>query len=547
MSGVLRKLRSTLGRPGIVLLICAALAGCGSSGSSDQGGTLTGTYNSFPDALDPGLAFSLEAGTALHDTYIPLLTYAPESGKAGTELIPGLAKALPKIDRGGRRFTLQLRPGLRYSDGRPVRASDFRFAVERLFRLNSPGSTFYTGIVGAERFAKTKRGGIAGIETDDASGRIVIELAEPSGTFNYVLGLPFAAPLPPDTPAEDQTAKPPPATGQYMITAVTPGRGWEYRRNPYWATDNGPAMPQLPDGHVERISFEIRTNPISQLEEVERGKVDWMKNPPPVDRYPEVKRQYEGTQFREEPTISTYYFWMNTQQPPFDDVRVRRAVNYAIDPAALERIYAGTLKRSQQVLPAQMPGYRKFELYPHDIARAKRLVAQANPSDREVTVWTNNLTPNDEAGEYYQQVLKEIGLDAKLKTVDAANYFTVISNASTPDLDTGWANWFLEYPHPSDYFRPQLDSASILPAGNTNWARFSDPAVDAKIAKLERQQLGPKQEAEYAALDREVMRQAPWAPFGALTLGTFVSDSVDLDELVISPIYGQDLTSFVLE
>jgi len=543
----LTKLRSSAGRLGMVLLVCAVLSGCGSGDDPGEGGTLRGTYNSFPDALDPSLAFSLEAATALHDTYIPLLTYAPESGAAGTELIPGLAKSLPKIDRGGRRYTLRLRPGLKYSDGRPVRASDFRFAIERLFRLNSLGSTFYTGIVGAERFARTKKGDIAGIEADDGSGRIVIHLTEPSGTFSFVLALPFSALLPPDTPLEDQTASPPPATGQYMITAVQPGRGWEYRRNPYWASDNGPAMPRLPDGHVDRISFEVRTNPITQLEEVERGKVDWMKNPPPVDRYPEVKRRFEGTQFREEPTISTYYFWMNTQEPPFDDVRVRRAVNYAIDPAALERIYAGTLKRTQQVLPSQMPGYRQFELYPHDLARAKRLVERADPDDRDVTIWTNNLTPNDEAGEYYQQVLEEIGLDANLKTIDAANYFTVIGNASTPDLDTGWANWFLDFPHPSDYFAPQLSSESIAPVGNTNWARFGDLRLDAKIAELERQQLGPRQEAEYAALDREVMEQAPWAPFGTLTLGTFVADSVNLDELVVSPIYGQDLTSFELE
>jgi peptide/nickel transport system substrate-binding protein len=531
----------------MVLLIGATLAGCGSGDGSSAGGELRGTYSSFPDSLDPSLAFSLEAATALHDTYIPLLTYAPASGKAGTELIPGLAKALPKIDRGGLRYTLQLRPGLKYSDGKPVRASDFRFAVERLFRINSPGSTFFTGIVGSERFAQTKQGGIAGIEADDESGEIVIHLTQPSGTFSYVLALPFAAPLPPGTPAEDQTVSPPPATGQYMITAVKPGRSWEYRRNPYWASDNGPALPQLPDGHVDKISFEVRTNPITQLEEVERGKVDWMKNPPPVDRYPEVKRRYEGTQFREEPTISTYYFWMNTQAPPFDDVRVRRAVNYAIDPEALERIFAGTVQRTQQVLPPQMPGFRRFELYPHDISRAKKLVAQADPGDREITVWTFNLEPTDEAGEYYEQVLTELGFDVTLKVIDPANYFTVIGNAATPDLDTGFANWFLDYPHPSDYFQPQLASESIIPNGNTNWARFSDPGIDAKIRRLGTEQLGPRQEAEYAELDREVMKQAPWAPFGTLTLGTFVADSVNLENLVVSPIYGQDLTSFELE
>jgi peptide/nickel transport system substrate-binding protein len=540
------KSKSAPSRIAIFLVACVALAGCGSGDNSSEGETIEGTYNSFPDYLDPALAFSLEAATALHDTYIPLLTYPSANGKAGTKLIPGLARSLPRIDEGGRRYTLRLRSGLEYSDGTPVRASDFRFAVERMLRLNSAGSSFFTGIDGAEQFMKTKRGGIDGIETDDDSGRIVIHLTQPSGTFSYVLALPFGAPLPPNTPAEDQTPNPPPATGPYVITEVRPGRGWEYERNSYWASANGPAMPALPDGHAEKISFRVQANQNTQVDEVERGKVDWMRNPPPVERYAEVKRRFEGTQFREEPTISVYYFWMNTQQPPFDDPRVRRAVNYAIDPEALERIFAGTVRPTQQILPPQMPGYRRFELYPHDLERAKRLIEHADPADREVTVWSFNVAPTDEAGEYYQQVLTKLGFDAKLKIIDVSNYFTVIGNASTPDLDTGFANWLLDYPHPNDYFQPQLSGDSILANGNTNWAHFADPAIDAKINELARQQLGPRQEREYADLDRAAMKQAPWAPFGTLTLGTFVSDSIDLDELVVSPIYGQDLASLKL-
>lgn len=535
--------RRSVGRIAVVLLACAALAGCGSGGSRDDE-TLRGTYSSFPEYLDPALSFSLEGATALANTYLPLLTYRHANGKAGTELIPGLAETLPKIDQGGRRYTLRLRPGLEYSDGTPVRASDFRFAVERLIRLNSAGTSFYMNIEGAERFAETRKGGIAGIETDDESGRIVIHLREPDGSFNYVLALMYAAPLPPDTPAEDQTAKPPPATGPYVVTKVKPGKSWEYERNPAWAAANGEAMPQLPGGHVDRIEFEVRSNPTTQVDEVERGEVDWMKNPPSPDRYQEIKQRFEGTQFREEPTISVYYFWMNTREPPFDDVRVRRAVNYALDPEALERIYAGTMSRTQQVLPSQMPGYRKFELYPRELRKAKRLMVEADPADREVTVWTNDLPPNDEAGEYYQQVLEDLGFNAKLKAVNAANYFTLIGNASTPDLDTGWSNWFLDYPHPDDYFDPQLSSDSIAPNGNTNWANFSDPAIDAKIDELGRQQLSPRLEDEYGDLDEAVMKQAPWAPFGSLTLGTFVGEDVDLDELIVSPIFGQDLTSF---
>jgi peptide/nickel transport system substrate-binding protein len=530
-------------RIGVLFLVCAALAGCGSSEESGEGRVLKGTYLFFPDALDPGLSFTLEGATALHNSYIPLLTYAPESGKAGTELIPGLAKELPKIDQGGRRYTLFLRPGLEYSDGTPVRASDFRFSIERLFRINSPGSTFYAKIVGAEQFAKTRKGTIAGISADDASGKIVVRLTEPSGYFSYILGLQYGALLPPSTPAEDQTPNPPPATGPYVITKVKPGRSWEYERNPAWAA-NGEAMPDWPDGHVDKIKLEVRSNPVTATDEVEKGKVDWLKNPPPPERYAEVRDRFEGTQFREEPQISVYYFWMNTQAAPFDDVKVRRAVNYAVDPAALERIYAGTVEATQQVLPADMPGYEKFDPYPYNLAKAKKLIAEADPSDREITLWSLNLVPTNEAGAYYQQVLEKLGFDVTLKQVDASNYFTLIGNSATPDLDTGFANWLLDYPHPNDYFAPQLTGEAILPAGNSNYAMFDDPAVNAKTRELGRRQLGPQVEREYAALDRQVMKQAPWAPFGALVLGTFVADTIDLDKLVVSPIYGQDLTSF---
>ena len=540
----MRKLRLWVGRLGILVLACAALAGCGSGDASEQGGTLTGTYTSFPESLDPGLSFSLEGATALQNVYIPLLTYAHASGTAGTKLIPGLARSLPQIDQGGRRYTLYLRPGLKYSDGQPVKASDFRSTVERLFELNSAGSPFYDVIDGAEAFAKTKKGGIAGIETDDRSGRIVIHLTRPSGTFSYLLGLTYVALVPAGTPGSDQTADPPPATGPYEITDVRPGRSWEYERNPYWAKANQEAMPDLPGGHVEAIRFRVQPNTSAQVDEVEQGKVDWMKNPPPPDRYAQVKDRFEGTQFREDPTISVYYFWLNTQGPPFDDVRVRQAVNYALDPSALERIYAGTLKATQQVLPSQMPGYHHFELYPHDLAKARKLIAKAHPADRHITVWTNNIAPNDEAGEYFEQVLRQLGFEVTLKAVSGSTYFTLIGNSSTPDLDAGWGNWLLDYPHPDDYFAPQLSGESILPIGNTNWAHFDDPAVNAKIAALARRQLGPKQEDEYAELDREVMSQAPWAPFGSLTLGTFVSDAIDLDKVIVSPIYGQDLTSF---
>jgi peptide/nickel transport system substrate-binding protein len=344
---------------------------------------------------------------------------------------------------------------------------------------------------------------------------------------------------------EDLSANPPPATGPYMITNSEPGRGWEYERNPYWAKANVKAMPDYPSsGHVDKAKVTIVRNPQTQVNDVEQGKYDWMQNPPPADRYAEVKEKYEGTQFKLRETISTYYFWMNMSKPPFDDLKVRQAVNYAVDSAALERIYAGQIKGTQQILPPGMPGYEKFELYPHDMAKAKELIQEANPSDMNITVWTDTESPNNEAGEYYEGVLKELGFNAKLKLINADNYFTVIGNQSTPDLDTGWFDWFEDYPHPNDFFQPLLAGESILPTNNANFSQTDVPELNEEITKLGEEQLGPEQEEKYAEMDKKFMELAPWAPYGTRTLSTFVSSAINLDNIVYNPTFFEYLSSF---
>ncbi len=532
----------------VVLLAVAAtlaFAGCGSSSDEGtEGGTLRATFGSFPDYLNPALSHSEEGWTAIYDTYIPLLTYKHASGKEGSEVIPGLARSMPKVSAGGKTYELQLRDGLRYSDGTPVRASDFTRAVERVFALNSSGSPFYTDIVGAAQFAKTKNGGIPGIVTDDKTGEVTIHLSRPRGTFLQELALPFVAPLPPGTANEDLTPDPPPATGPYEIVSSKPGRGWSYERNPFWEKDNAKRMPEIPSGYVDKIEVTVLRNPSSQVDDVEAGRYDWMENPPPPDRYAAVKDKYEGTQFRVEPAESTYFFWINVTQPPFDDVQVRRAVNYAVDPRALERIYAGQLVGTQQILPPGMPGYERYQLYPYDLEKAKQMIAEADPADRQITVWTDNERTQEEAGTYYAAVLEDIGFDVKLQVLNADNYFGVIGNASTPNLDTGWASWFQDYPHPNDFFQPMLSEESIFPTNTSNLARIAVPRLSEKIDRLAERPLDPEVEAEYAALDKEFMRLAPWAPYGTGTVPTFVSSAIDLDEVIYNPTFNQDLTSF---
>jgi len=517
--------------------------GAEAEGGGKEGGTLKGAYTSFPDYMDPQISYTAEGWTAMRPVYIPLLTYKHADGEEGAEIIPGLAKELPKVTNGDKTYTMFLRSGLKYSNGEPIKAGDFKYAVERCFLTNSGGSPFYTDIVGAEQFSKTKKGGISGIKVNEKTGEIVINLVKPRGTFPNELALMFVAPIPQKTPAEDQSAHPIPASGPYYLTKSEPGRGWEYERNPYWAKDNGKQMTEVPSGHVDKIEIEVLRNQSTQVNDVESGKLNWIFDPPPTDRYQEVKEKFEGTQFRIEPTISTYYFWMNETQEPFNNQKVREAVNYAVDPAALERVYTGQIKGTQQILPPGMPGYEKIELFPHDVKKAKELIAESGVEDKEVTVWTDSESPNNDAGTYYQGVLNEIGLKAELKILNPDNYFTVIGNRSTPNLDTGFSDWFEDYPHPNDFFDILLNGESIQNTNNQNFSQTNVPALNEKIDRLAEEQLGPQQEKEYAELDKEFMEHAAWAPYGTRTLSLFVSENINLETAIWNPTFETELTS----
>jgi peptide/nickel transport system substrate-binding protein len=537
----MRKLGAVLVVLALSATVAAGLASCGKSGGK-EGGTLNASFASYPDALDPQFSYTLEGWTAMYDTYIPLLTYAHDEGEAGSKIVPGLAESLPQVTDGGRTYTLKLRKGLKYSDGTPVKASDFKASIERMFKLNSSGSPYYAVIAGAEEFQEGKAGEISGIEVDDKTGGIVIHLTAPQGTFSDLLALLFAAPVPAGTPDKPASKTPIPATGPYEIVKLEPGRGWSYARNPQWDGNNADLVTEVPRGHVDKIEAMVVSNQSTQVNDIEQGKADWMYDAVPPDRVAEVKSKYEGSQYRIEPTIGVDFVWMNTTQPPFDDLKVREAVNYGINPEQLERIYAGEITATHQIIPPGVPGYERYDLYPFDMAKARKLLKEAGPSDLDVTFWTETL--NSEAGEYFESALDEIGFNAKLKVINSETYFTVIGDEKTPNLDLGFAGFAADYPHPNAFFEPLLLGSSILPANNTNLSRTDDPKLNEKIERLATEPLGAKQEEEYAELDREYMELAPWAPYGTPAGSVFVSENVDFDSVIWNPIFSSDLTSF---
>ena len=224
---------------------------------------------------------------------------------------------------------------------------------------------------------------------------------------------------------------------------------------------------------------------------------------------------------------------------------MRRAVNYAIDPAALERIYAGTMRPLQQVLPTAMPGHRTFHSLPARHGQGAELIAAADPQpNARSRSWTNDYGPNKQAGEYYEGVLREIGFEPTLKVVPAANYTTIIGNGSTPNLDTGWGNWYIDYPHPNDYFEPQLSGASIArPRTATTRAsttRRSTSEIAEARPRTARAEAGSRLRAARPRGDAA-------GALGAVRLGHpdhLRLERIDLSKLVVSPVYGQDLASF---
>ncbi|GJJ20971.1 ABC transporter substrate-binding protein [Mycolicibacterium mageritense] len=534
----------------ITALAVFGVAACGGGGGSGakEGGEINVSMTSFPDYVDPQLSYTLEGWEVLYNTYTPLLTYKHAKGEDGTDIVPGLAKDLPEVSSDGKTYKLTLRPNMKYSDGTPIKASDFTYAIQRLFKVDSGGSVFYGVIAGADDYADGKADTISGIKTDDATGDITVNLTEPNGTFDHILALPFAAPVPPTTPLDkDATNNPPPSSGPFTITKVDAPHTLTMERNPQFKTVKDAGADEVADAHVDKIIVTQNKSNSAQVTGVQQNKIDFMTDPPDADRLPEVKARY-GNRFRLEDSINTYYFWMNTQQAPFNDLRVRQAINYAIDPEALNRIFGGRLHPTQQILPPGMPGYEEYKLYPGpDVNKAKQLIAEANPADRNITVWTDDEPDRKRIGEYYHDVLTQLGFNATLKVIAGDVYWTTIGNQTTPDLDTGFADWFQDFPHPDDFFRPLINGKSILPTNGNNFSRVNIPELDAKMDQLLTQQLSDDVKKGYADLDRSFMEQAIWAPYGNEQFTTFVSDRMDFDTSYHHLLFNQDYTSFALK
>ncbi len=534
-------------------LIASACGGGGkkastsSSGGTTSGGTASGktfanfrlAYDTGIDYLDPGLSYTVEGWGIMWNVYLPLLGYKHVNGPDGATIVPYLAKDLPKVSSDGKTYEFTLRSGLKYSDGTPVKASDFASTIERDFKVDSPGVGFFGNIVGADTFGKTKTGHISGITTDDKTGAITIKLNSPQGDFENILATEFAALVPANAPAKDQSTTPLPSTGPYMIKSYAPNKQAIVVRNPNF--DASLFGGNVPAGNPDKMTVDIIGDDTVALQRVISGQDDYDFHQLPPDRLAATQQKY-GNQIKVYTPANTYYFFMNTKVAPFDNLKVRQAVEYAINREALVRIYGGLAQPTENVLPPTYPQYQKLNLYPYNLAKAKSLIAASGQKGASVTVWNHDRGTDPKASAYLTDVLNSIGLNAKEKIINSAVYWTTVGNQATK-AQIGFADWFQDYPHPLDWFDVLLNGERITQTHNNNYANFNDKAVNAKIDALKKEpSLTNSVNTQWAAVDKMTMEQAPWAPFMNRQFTDFFNADMDLSCYVNHVLYQFDFS-----
>ena len=478
----------------------------------NRGGTLR-LLHSRPITLDP--AFQTDLLPLMSDRLLrsTLVAYRHVGGPAGTQVVPDLAVAVPTPSGNATAFAFRLRPGIVYSDGRRLVASDFRRGLARVVALQTGNSANFMNIEGAEACARAGDESCdltTGIDTDDTTGAVVFHLTRPDPDFVARLTEFAAAPVPPATPYRDMALEAIPGTGPYVVASASADQV-RYVRNPRFTERSHSAQP---DGLADEIRLDIEESRAKQTAAVVNGRADWAAYIA-MEQLAELRVKIPD-RLHPASIPTTDFFQFNLRLPPFDDIRVRQALNLAVDRDHIVELYGGPdlATPTCQILPPGIPAYRPYCPFTKvptrsgvwrepDTRRARQLVAASGTRGAKVTVWgfTDDPTIRPEVVRYVASVLRSLGYDAtvRLESQDSDLPLTriqIISGAWGRDTAHGTlTTWF-------------------SCGGARSHGYFCDPQVDAELLRAQAVGATDPREAQqmWAALDRHVTERAGWLP-----------------------------------
>ena len=476
--------------------------------NAKPGGEIIITYKDDVATLDPAIGYDWQNWSMIKSLFDGLMDYEPGT----TTLRPELAESY-EISEDGQTFTFKLRPGVKFHNGRELTADDVKYSLERVVNpeTQSPGAGFFASIKGFDEVANGSTTSLSGVTVVDPL-TVKIELARPDATFLHVLALNFAHVVPKEEVEKygADFGKNPVGTGAYKMTDWTLGQHVVFEKNPdYW----NKGLPYL-----DKITFEVGQEPIVALLRLQKGEVDVPGDGIPPAKFQEVMadpdqkaRVVEGGQ------LHTGYITMNTTMAPFDNAKVRQAVNMAINKDRIVQLINNRAVPANQPLPPSMPGYSKdYKGYAYDVEKAKALLAEAgHPDGFETELYVMNTDPNPRIAQAIQQDLAAIGIKANIQSLAQANVIAAGGEKDgAPMIWSGGMGWIADFPDPSNFYGPILGCGGAVPGG-WNWSWYCNEELDKKAAEADSITDPTKAEERYkmwGEIYEAIMADAPWVP-----------------------------------
>ncbi|TCO70095.1 ABC transporter substrate-binding protein [Rhodovulum euryhalinum] len=473
-----------------------------------QGGEMIVTYKDDVSTLDPAIGYDWQNWSMIKSLFDGLMDYEPGT----TVLKKDLAEDYT-ISEDGTVFTFKLREGVKFHNGREMTAEDVKYSLDRVTnpKTQSPGAGFFGSIEGYDAMAAGEAESLSGVTVIDPY-TVEIKLSRPDATFLHVMAINFSSIVPKEVVEEfgEDFGKNPVGTGAFYLEDWTLGQSLTFARNTdYW----NEGLPKL-----DKITFEIGLEPIVALLRLQQGQADIPGDGIPPAKFLEVTEDPAFKDFViEGGQLHTGYITMNVNMPPFDNVKVRQAVNMAINKDRAVRIINGRAVPANQPLPPTMPGYAPdYEGYPFDPEAAKALLAEAGyPDGFETELYVYNTDPNPRIAQSFQQDLAAIGITAEIRSLAQAN---VIAAGGEPDqapmIWSGGMAWIADFPDPSNFYGPILGCDGAV-QGGWNWSWYCneelDAAADAADAMTD-PAMAEQREAAWRDIYLSIMEDAPWVP-----------------------------------